>query len=110
MPWTDNFKWFKYLNLHWIKLKSHDYYPINGSDFVHALFGANATNIFKLLKKLFEVQDPMVNVTSRKQAPNHKVDHSFSHLIQVSNEEFETDCNLSSDRQDASFQVHHEDK
>ena len=63
------------------RFKSQDYDPINGSDLVHALFGANATNIFKLFKFLFEVQDPMVNVTSIKRASNHKVDHLFSHLI-----------------------------
>ena len=57
------------------KFKSQDYDPINGSDLVHASFGSNAENIFKLFKLLFAVQYPMVNVPSRKRAPNHKFDH-----------------------------------
>ena len=52
----------------------------------------------------------MVNVTSRKRAQNHKVDHLFSHIIQVSAEVFEPVCNISSGKQDVIFQGHHEDK
>ena len=63
------------------KPKPQDSDPINGSDFVHALFGAKAANIFKLFKLLFDVQDPTVDVPSIKQAPNQKFDHLFSHLI-----------------------------
>ena len=77
---------------------------------VHASFGANAANIFKIFKVLFAVQYPMVNAPSRKQGPIHKVEHSFSHLIQVSTEAFEPGHNISSDEQDASFQRHREDK
>ena len=77
---------------------------------VHALFGANAVNIFKLFKFFLTLQDPMVNVPSRKRAPNNKDDHFFSHLIQFSTEAFEPGRNISSDKQDTSFQWHHEDK
>ena len=77
---------------------------------VHASFGANAAKIFKLFKILFAIHDPMVNAPSRKWAPNHKVDHLFSHPIQVSTEEFELGCNLSSDEQDTSSQGYHGDK
>ena len=80
------------------KFKSQDSDVINGSDLVHALFGANSTKIIKLFKFLFVVQDPMVNVPSRKRASNHKVDRFFSHLIQVSTEAFELGRNLSSDK------------
>ena len=52
----------------------------------------------------------MVNAPSRKWAPNHKVDHLFSYLMQVSTEEFEPGRDLSSDEQYASFQCHHDDK
>ena len=52
----------------------------------------------------------MVNVPSRNHAQKHKVDHFFSHLIQVSTKAFEPDRNISSDEQDTSFQGHHEDK
>ena len=52
----------------------------------------------------------MVNVTSINQAPNHKVDHIFSHLIQVSTEVFDPGSNLSSYKQYTSFQGHHADK
>ena len=52
----------------------------------------------------------MVNVTSIKRASNHKVDHFFLHLIQVSTKAFEPGRNLSSDKQDARFQGNHEDK
>ena len=77
---------------------------------VHASFGAKAAKIFKMFKLLFAVQDPMVNVHSRKRSTNHKVDHLFSHLIQVSTEAFEQGRNLSSDEQDASSQGYHGDK
>ena len=92
------------------KFKSQYSDPINGSDLVHISFGANAANIFKLFKKLFVVQYPMVHIPSRKQAPNHKVDHLFSCLIQVSAKTFELCCNISSDKQDAIFQGHIKDK
>ena len=77
---------------------------------VHALFGVKAANIFKLFKLLFAVQDPTVDVPSRNQAPNQKVDHFFSQLIQVSTETFEPGLNISSDKKYASLQVHNEDK
>ena len=73
---------------------------------VHALFGANDANIFKLFKILSVVQDPMVNFPSRNQAPNHKIDRLFSHIVQFSTEEFRPGHNLSSDKKDAIFQVH----
>ena len=77
---------------------------------VHASFGANAANIFKLFKLLFSVQDPMVNVPSRKQANNHTVDHFFSHIIQFFTEVFAPGHSISPDKQYTSFQGHHEDK
>ena len=45
----------------------------------------------------------MLNIPSRKQAPNHKFDHLSSHLIQVSTKKFEPGFNNSSDEQDISF-------
>ena len=76
----------------------------------HASFGTSAANIFKLLNILFWVQGPTMNVPSRKRAPNHKVDPLFYHLIQFSTDTFQLGCNLSSDKQDTSFKVHHEYK
>ena len=52
----------------------------------------------------------MVNVPSRNQAPNHKVDNLLSHIIQVYTKEYKPGRNLSSDKQYAIFQVYHEDK
>ena len=52
----------------------------------------------------------MVNVPSRSQAPNHKYDHFFSHLIQIYTKALEPGCIISSDKQDTSLQIHHEDK
>ena len=86
------------------KFKSQYYNPINRLYLVHASFGANAENILKLFKILFAVQDSMVNVPLRKQTPNHKVEHFFSRLIQVSTEAFEPGRNLSFDKKYASFQ------
>ena len=77
---------------------------------VHPSFGANATKIFKLFKLLFVLQDPMVNVTSRTQAPNHKFDHFLSHIIQVSAKAFELGSNIYSEKKDAAFQGNHEGK
>ena len=76
--------------------------------FMHSL--EQTLHIFSNHSNCFAVQYTMVNVTSRKRAPNHKVDHFFFHLIQVSTKAFEPVCNISSDKQDASFQGHHEDK
>ena len=70
---------------------------------VHALLGMNVANIFKLIKLLFAIQDPMVNVSSIKWQPNQKVDHLFSHLIQVSTEEFELGHNIFSGKQNTSI-------
>ena len=74
---------------------------------VHASFGANAENISKLLKILFAVQYPIVNITSGKQAPNHKLYHLFPHLIKVSTKTFEPGLNISSNKKYESFQGHH---
>ena len=92
------------------KFKSQHNDPVNGSDLIFASFGENAINRYKLFKLLFAVQDPMIPVPPRKNAPNHKVDHFFSHILNVSAEAFEPGRNLSSDEQDASFQGRHEDK
>ena len=85
------------------RFKTKYYNPINGSDLVHASFDANAAKIIKLFKLLFAVQDTMVNVPSRKRAPNHRVNHLFYHLIKVSTKSFEPGRNISSDEQDESF-------
>ena len=106
MPWTVNFEWFKYLASRWIKIQMTRLW----SNKCIKLFGENAANIFKLFKLLFELQGPSVKFLSRKRAPNHKVEHLFSHIIQVSNEAFEPGCNISSDEQDEILQGHHEDK
>ena len=52
----------------------------------------------------------MVNVTSRKQALNHKFDHFFSCLIQLSSKEFGPVSNLYSDEQNSISQGHNDDK
>ena len=92
------------------KFKSQNDDPVNGSDLVCASFGENAMKRYKLFKLLFAIQDPMIPVPSQKHAPNHKVDHFFSHLLNVSSDAFSLGRNLSSDEQDASFQGRHEDK
>ena len=51
-----------------------------------------------------------MNFPLRNQAPDHKLIHFISRLIQVSTKEFEPSSNLSSDEKDARFQRHHEDK
>ena len=70
------------------KFKSQNDDPVNGSDLVCASFGKNAMKRYKLFKLLFAIQDPMIPVPSRKHAPNHKVDHFFSHLLNVSSDAF----------------------
>ena len=71
---------------------------------------AQTLQIFSNYSKINLVHDPMVNVPSRKQAPNHKFDHLFSYLLQVSTKAFEPGRNISSEEQDTSLQGHHEDK
>ena len=52
----------------------------------------------------------MLNIPSRKLAPNQQVNHFFLHILKISTGAFEPGANLSSAEQDASFQEMHEDK
>ena len=92
-----------------MKIKTQDSYLINVSYLV--MYSLDQTmQIFSNYSDFFAVQDLMVNVTSINQAPNHKVDHIFSHLIQVSTEVFDPGSNISSYNQYTSFQGHHANK
>ena len=71
---------------------------------------AQTLQIFSNYSKTNLVHDTMVNVPSRKRAPNHKFDHLFSYLLQVSTKAFEPGRNISSYKQDSSTQGNHEDK
>ena len=77
---------------------------------VHASFCAKSANVFKPFIILFAVRYPIVNYNSRNRAPNHKVEHLFSNIIQVSTEAFEPGRNISYDEQDTILLVYHEDK
>ena len=44
------------------KFKSSTDDPVNGSDLCHAAFGTNAVKRHKVFKKVFAVQDPLLNI------------------------------------------------
>ena len=52
----------------------------------------------------------MVEIPSRKKAPNHKVDHMFAHMLRIFSDLYDVGKHISGDEQDAPFQGKHQAK
>ena len=84
--------------------------PINGYDLCAGIFGRNAVRRLRQFKSLFAIQDPLLPIPSRSNAPNHKIDPFLKHLATVSLEAFDVGADISGDEKVASFQGRHADK
>lgn len=92
------------------KFESQENDWVNGNDAVNRAFGKIGVTRHKQFKYLFACQDPLVLIPDRKTAPNHKVDHFFSHMLEVFSDSYDVGKDISGVEQDSPFQGKHQDK
>ena len=63
------------------KFLSQDVDPVNGNNICNRAFGCDAERRFKQFCALFVVQDPILEILSRKIALNHKMDPLLLQMI-----------------------------
>lgn len=73
-------------------------------------FGRDADRRFNQFQALFSMQDPVIELPSRKVAPIHKIDHMLLQMLFALNEAWDTWLYIAGDEQDAGFKGKHPDK
>ena len=84
--------------------------PFNGNDMVYKSLGPNATRRHRHFKCFFAIQDPRLQVPTRKTHPNWKVGPLLKHALSVCKEAMVPGRHVAIDEQTIGFQGNHEDK
>ena len=92
------------------KFKNQDQDPVNGNNLCASVFGSNAAQRLKEFRAAFAIQDPMLPIPPRKEAPNHKIDPLLLHMQKTFLDCWEPGPMIAGDEQDAGFQGRHPDK
>ena len=95
------------------KFESSHLDPVNGSDFIHKVFGGQTGRSIrrhKHFKCFFASVNPNVPTPSRETNPNFKVEPIIKHKIKISKRAVFLGANLSCDEQTIGFQGKHKDK
>lgn len=92
------------------KMRSQVDDPINGNDMVYNAMGANAIRRHRHFKCFFSVQDPRIQIPSRKTHPNWKVEPILKQALKSCKEGIVPGRDVAIDEQTNGYQGKHEDK